>query len=151
MALRRTRPLRRTPLERSRAAAQSPNAHGRPLGRPKVRAAPEQREHVRGRGCIVCGGGPVDPAHIVPQWYRACGHPLGVIPLCRRHHVAYDWGGFDLLPFITDEIACELCHVLMHVRAGELLRGLQGGGWGDEERSGRNGTRRDPRPPSFGP
>jgi hypothetical protein len=121
------------------------------IGGPKVRAHPAQRARVAGRGCIVCGARPCDPAHLIPQWYRACCHAEGVIPLCRRHHRAYDWGGLNILGWITDELAEELAHALMHVRARELLRGLQGGGWGDpeDERSGRGGTTRERRPQSW--
>lgn len=57
--------------------------------------------------CRVCGGYPVDAAHVVGRSRdRRDGNkqivdPDSVVPLCRECHAAYDRHEKDLLPFLT--------------------------------------------------
>ena len=67
--------------------------------RPVSVASREQRAAVAERRCIVCGGSPTDPAHLLPRSLAddGDGDPRAVVPLCREHHRAYDEGGLSLL------------------------------------------------------
>lgn len=111
---------RRTPLRRS---AVSP-------------ASDAQRAKVAGRACLVCGGRPVDPAHLVPRSLGGCDLPECVVPLDRRCRRAYDRGEFDLLPQLEPRYRAELAHGLQHVGLLLLLRRVTGMRWeprdGDE-------------------
>jgi hypothetical protein len=59
-------------------------------------ASPEQREAVKGKLCIACGGERgilvCDPAHLTPQdgGWGGCASPLCVVPLCRICHDVFD-------------------------------------------------------------
>jgi hypothetical protein len=108
---------RRTPLRRS---AVSP-------------ASPAQRAKVAGQACIVCGGRPVDPAHLVPRSLGGCDHPDCVVPLDRRCHRAYDRGQLDLLPHLEPRYGEELAHALTHVSLMTVLRRVTGRRWVPEE------------------
>jgi 5-methylcytosine-specific restriction endonuclease McrA len=77
---------------------------------PKTRRAkrdwsePRKKVDSEFQRCRVCGGPYAEAAHLIPR--SRVGPPAGeaqanVVPLCRRHHRAYDEGGFDLLPFVT--------------------------------------------------
>lgn len=56
--------------------------------------------------CRVCLSPFVDAAHIIPR-SRATPGPgedaRNIVPLCRKHHVEYDQGRLDLLPYLTRE------------------------------------------------
>jgi hypothetical protein len=113
-ALRRTGRLqRRTPLRRSRIAP----------------ASDAQRAKVAGERCFVCGGRPVDPAHLVPRSLGGCDHTDCVVPLCRVHHRMYDRGELDLLPHLEPGLRAELAHGLGHVGLLALLRHVTGARW----------------------
>jgi hypothetical protein len=113
-ALRRSGRLRRrTPLRRS---AVSP-------------ASPAQRAKVAGRGCIVCGRRPVDPAHLVPRSAGGCDEADCVVPLDRRCHRAYDRGELDLLPYLEPRYRAELAHGLLHLGLLGLLGRASGTRW----------------------
>lgn len=62
-------------------------------------ATPQQRARVKDRDCIVCGGTPVDPAHLLSRSVCPDGadDPRAVIALCRRHHREFDEGGLSVL------------------------------------------------------
>lgn len=52
--------------------------------------------------CRNChSGANLDPAHVIPRSRGADNDPLGVIPLCRICHSAYDSGRLDILPVLT--------------------------------------------------
>jgi hypothetical protein len=113
-ALRRTGRLpRRTPLRRSRIAP----------------ASEEQRAKVAGQRCLVCGGHPVDPAHLVPRSLGGCDQPDCVSALCRRCHRAYDRSELDLLPHLEPRFRAELAHGLGHVGLVALLQRVSGVRW----------------------
>jgi hypothetical protein len=113
-ALRRTgRIQRRTPLRRSHIAS----------------ASDAQRAKVAGQRCLVCGGRPVDPAHLVPRSLGGCDDPECVVPLDRRCHRAYDGGELDLLPYLEPRHRPELAHAVLHIGLLRLLRRLTGPRW----------------------
>jgi hypothetical protein len=104
---------RRTPLRRS---AVSP-------------ASAAQRTKVAGRACIVCGGRPADPAHLIPRSLGGCDQPDCVVPLDRRCHRAYDRGQLDLLPHLEPRYRAELAHGLLHLGLLGLLGRISGTRW----------------------
>jgi hypothetical protein len=108
---------RRTPLRRS---AVSP-------------ASPAQRAKVAGQACIVCGGRPVDPAHLIPRSLGGCDEPDCVVPLDRRCHRAYDCGQLDLLPYLEPRYRAELAHGLLHIGLLGLLGRISGTRWAAKE------------------
>jgi hypothetical protein len=113
-ALRRTRGLqRRAPLRRSGVAP----------------ASERQRAKVVGQRCLVCGGRPVDPAHLVPRSLGGCDGAECVVPLDRRCHRAYDRGELDLLVHLEPRYLAELAHALRHVGLVALLRRVTGTRW----------------------
>ena len=78
------------------------------------------------RVCRVCKSTPVDPAHIIPRSRVAPGageDPLNVVPLCRRHHAAFDAHRFDLVPYLTRE---EQANAVALVGISEAMRRLTG-------------------------
>lgn len=100
------------------------------LGGRRVRASEAQRAKVAGMGCLVCGHGPVDPAHLVPQRFGGCQDADCVVPLCRAHHRIFDRARLALAPFIcTEALAAEIAHAKTHVGAARLRDALEGGGW----------------------
>jgi hypothetical protein len=112
-------PLRSTSLRRRTS-----------LGGRRVRASEAQRAKVAGAVCLVCGRGPVDPAHLVPQRFGGCADRDCVVALCRVHHRLFDRARLALAPYLDRErFAAELAHALTHVTAAQLRAALQGGGW----------------------
>lgn len=66
--------------------------------------------HWAGMPCLICARWPRELAHTVGREYDerrglkrkvAYVHPLSVVPLCQKHHRAYDTHQLDLLPFLT--------------------------------------------------
>jgi hypothetical protein len=108
---------RRTPLRRS---AVSP-------------ASRAQRAKVAGQACVVCGGRPVDPAHLIPRSLGGCDQPDCVVPLDRRCHRAYDRGQLDLLPSLEPRYRAELAHGLLHLGLLGLLGRISGTRWAAKE------------------
>jgi hypothetical protein len=109
-ALKRSAPLRRV----SERKAQAARKRGSTLKQGRGFAASKaQREKVRGEPCVYCrrmesfaiGEGvlAVDPAHLVPKSLIPCDHALGVIPLCRSCHRAYDEEHLDILAQLEDQ------------------------------------------------
>jgi hypothetical protein len=127
VALRRTGRLRRTTSLRCARIA--------PASEP-------QRAKVAGRACIVCGGRPVDPAHLVPRSLGGCDDPECVVPLDRRCHRAYDRGELDLLPHLERRHRAELAHAVVHIGLLCLLRRLTGARWSPAETTPK-GTERE--------
>ena len=130
--MRRTR-LRRRPLR----PGTRPPCRRAPLARaPLTPASAAQRDAVRGRACIVCGGGTaVDPAHLVPRSLGGCEHRLCVVALCRTHHRAYDRGELDLVVFLEPDHRAEAAHAVAHLGLLGALRRLSGDrGAGTEHR-----------------
>jgi hypothetical protein len=100
------------------------------LGGRRVRATDAQRARVAGRGCLVCGRRPVDPAHLVPQRFGGCAEAECVVPLCRAHHRIFDRGRLALAPFLDGaEFGAELAHARGHVGERRLRAALEGCGW----------------------
>ena len=76
-------------------------------------ASAPQREKVTGRGSIVSGDSPCDPAHLTPRAHGGCDDPLCVIPLTRAEHRAFDDGALDILPdLIAAGCWAELAHAV---------------------------------------
>ncbi len=82
-----------------------------------------------GKSCLVCGGSPVDPAHLVPRSLGGCDESECVVPLCRRCHRAYDRGELNLLPHLEPRFRAELAHALKHVPLVAILRRVTGVRW----------------------
>jgi hypothetical protein len=130
--LRRRRPLRR----RSELRRSGRRRRRTPLRRSSVSPATRaQRAKVAGRDCIVCGGRPVDPAHLVPRSLGGCDEPDCVVPLDRGCHRAYDRGELDLLPYLEPRCRAELAHGVAHVGLIALLRRVTGTRWAPIKRT----------------
>jgi len=82
--------MKRTPLKRST----KPLSKGRGFA-----ASPQQRAKVKDEVCLVCGQGPVDPAHLIARARGGGDDPREVIALCRAHHRAYDLRELSLLEY----------------------------------------------------
>lgn len=113
---------------------------------PRTPASPEQRRKVEGSPCLVCGGTPVDPAHLVPQRLGGCGSADCVVALCRTHHRLFDSARLALAPYLGPDYERELHHALAHVGGAELRRALAGRGWPapwlqPDQTTNRNGVR----------
>ena len=90
-------------------------------------ASGAQRAAVAGRSCIVCGTDErIDPAHLIPRSLGGCGDALCVVPVCRRHHRAYDRGELDLLPYLEPAWRAQLAHAVGHVGLIGALRRISG-------------------------
>ncbi len=101
-----------------------------PLRRRSITPASEaQRAKVAGQSCLVCGGRPVDPAHLVPRSLGGCDAAECVVALCRRCHRAYDRGELDLLPRLEPAYRAELAHALTHLPLVAVLRRVTGMRW----------------------
>jgi hypothetical protein len=72
-----------------------------------------QREKVKDAQCVVCLSLGCDPAHLVDRVLDKDGDPRWVIPLCRTHHRAYDYEGYDLLPY-ESEFREEMAWAVLH-------------------------------------
>jgi hypothetical protein len=128
---------RRAPLRRGRAVGRRSTLRrsGRlrrrtPLRRSAVSPASRaQRAKVARRACIVCGGRPVDPAHLIPRSLGGCDEPDCVVPLDRRCHRAYDRGQLDLLPHVEPRYRAGLAHGLLHLGLLGLLGRISGTRW----------------------
>ncbi len=74
-------------------------------------ASKPQRAAVKDQGCLLCGEGPAQPAHLIDRQMLADGqeHELAVIPLCALHHRGYDDGTLSVLealePYHRDILA----------------------------------------------
>ena len=100
------------------------------ITKPRDPASAAQRDKVADAPCAVCGRGPVDPAHLVPQRLGGCPHRDCVVALCRTHHRLFDRARLALAPYLEGGgFEAELTHALEHVEADELQRALRGGGW----------------------
>lgn len=60
--------------------------------------------------CRVCGGGPVEAAHVIGRKHDPVVSSRvrlvlaeAVVPLCRDHHMQYDAHDLDLLPCLTSD------------------------------------------------
>jgi hypothetical protein len=80
------------------------------------------------RPCLVCGGLPVDPAHLVPRSLGGFDEPACVVPLCRCHG-AFDRGELDLLPHLEPRFWPELAHGLLHLGLLGLLGRVTSARW----------------------
>lgn len=83
-----------------------------------------------GQGCLVCGGRPVDPAHLVPRPLGGCNDADCVVPLDRGCHRSYDRGDLDLLPYLEPRLRAELAHALTHLPLIVVLQRVTGTRWG---------------------
>jgi hypothetical protein len=92
-------------------------------------ASGPQRAKVRGDRCLVCGGRPVDPAHLVARSRGGCDHPDCVVPLCRACHRAYDRGELDLLRHLEPAYRAELAHAVSHLPLLAVLQRVTGRRW----------------------
>lgn len=96
----------KTALRSDPAKTREFEQRGRVNSRPKRQtispASPEQRKAVKGRGCIVCGDTPVDPAHLLSRSIcpEGANDTRAVIALCRSHHRDYDLGEIGVLEFL---------------------------------------------------
>jgi hypothetical protein len=63
---------------------------------------------------------------VIPRSLGGCDEPDCVVPLCRRHHRAYDHGELDLLPHLEPHWRPELAHAVVHVGVVGALRRITG-------------------------
>lgn len=127
--MKRSRPLRRTALRRTRPPRRkTPLRPTSDLGRRRsLAASTAQRAKVAGRCCLVCGSPTrIDPAHLIPRSLSGCDEPDCVVALCRSHHRAYDSGRLDLLPALEPGARRELAHAVGHVGLLGTLRRVTG-------------------------
>jgi hypothetical protein len=87
---------------------------------------PLQRAKVADQACVMCGSTRVDPAHLILRALGGCDEPECVVPLCRRHHCAYDTGRLDLLPWLEPGHREELAHAVGHLGLARTLRRIGG-------------------------
>jgi hypothetical protein len=120
--------VRRSPLSRRvRPRRGGPPRRRSPLARtPSLRASPSQKAKVAGQACRVCGLSRVDPAHLVPRALGGCDEPECVVPLCCRHHRAYDTARLGLLPWLEPRHREELAHAVGHLGLAGTLRRVGG-------------------------
>lgn len=67
-----------------------------------------------GGRCRVCQNTGSEAAHTIGRTHDRDGivHPHDVVPLCKKHHTAYDQHKLDLLPYLShDEQAAAVSHV----------------------------------------
>jgi hypothetical protein len=136
-------PLRRsTPLRRERPPAQrTPPGHKTPLrtaprydrglairhARKAMAASEAQRAKIVGGACVVClQTKGLTPAHLAPRTLGGCDHPDCVVPLCWRHHRAYDTGRLDLLVHLEPRWRAEVAHAVIHLGLIGAVRQLGG-------------------------
>ena len=120
--MRRSHLSRRVPLRRGRPPRRRMLAR-----KPSPRASPAQRAKVAGQVCAVCRATPVDPAHLIPRTLGGCDDPACVVPLCRRHHRAYDSCRLDPLAWLEPAYREELAHAVGHVGLTGAVRRVGGG------------------------
>jgi hypothetical protein len=121
--------MKRTPMRRSAPLrANTQLRRSAPLQRTASLAATErQRAAVAGRRCVVCGTNRrIDPSHLIPRSLGGCGDEACVVPVCRRHHRAYDRGELDLLPYLEPAWRAQLAHAVGHVGMIGALRRISG-------------------------
>lgn len=83
--------------------------------------------------CRVCSGGLPQAAHVIGRDHDRHDddgvvrvNPADIVPLCARHHTAYDARQLDLLPHLTkDEQAQAVLHVGI-IRAYHRITSSQG-------------------------
>lgn len=92
--------------------------------RPVSVASTRQRTAVADGECVVCGGHPVDPAHLVPRGLAddGDGNPLATIPLCRPCHRSYDEGGLSLLEHLEPAYRPHLAFAVARIGLVSTLR-----------------------------
>ena len=78
-----------------------------------------------GSACIVClQTKGLTPAHLVPRSLGGCDHPDCVVPLCWKHHRAYETGRLDLVPHLEPDWRIEAAHAVLHLGLAGALRRL---------------------------
>jgi len=102
-SLREDRERREQRKAERRGAKRSKRVPPRAARRAISPATSEQRALVKDRACVVCGGQPCDPAHLVDRSLASAAgdDPRAVVPLCRAtHHREFDDGLLDLSPYL---------------------------------------------------
>jgi hypothetical protein len=110
--------LKRTPSK----LAKSPLGH----------CTPAQRERVRGKPCLCCGGSAyVDPAHLIDRGTApsAADNPRAVVPLCRWCHQSFDDGDLDLSPWLEPRYREEVAWAVEAVGLFAALRRITKRRW----------------------
>jgi hypothetical protein len=138
--------VRRTQLERRTGLARATEfARSGPLARssslkssgPVSPATDEQKAKVDGCACIAFENdhgpcwGPIDPAHLVDRSLApsAGDDARAVIPLCRRHHNAYDEHDLDLSTLLEPRWREEVAWAVEAVGLFSALRRITGKRW----------------------
>ncbi len=68
----------------------------------------------------------VTPAHLAARARGGCDDAPCVVPLCWRHHRAFDTGRLDLLPYLEPRWRAEIAHAVAHLGLVGALRRLTG-------------------------
>lgn len=89
-------------------------------------ASREQRVKVRDQFCAVslnCSG-QVQPAHLIDRSLTGVGQDdaRAVVPLCARHHRAFDEEGLDLSPYLEPRFRVECAYAVERVGLWRALR-----------------------------
>lgn len=74
--------------------------------------------------CRACGATPTEAAHIIARRHGGGDDPLGICPLCRDCHRAYDDLRLDLLPHLTRE---EQAHAVLTAGLYRAYQRISGG------------------------
>jgi hypothetical protein len=121
--------VRRSPLSRRSTLRRGrPPRRRTPLARKQsLHASPAQQAKVAGQVCAVCRATPVDPAHLILRSLGGCDEPACVVPLCRRHHRAFDTRRLDLLAWLEPGHREELAHAVGHLGLAAAVRRVGGG------------------------
>lgn len=141
--MKRTKPLRRdTEKAREfhargrRSSAKSLTGGRASRARAISPASPAQKLKCAGAPCVVCAESPCDPAHVIPRSMGSGDHPLDVVPLCRRHHRAYDSESLDLLPFLEPRWRAEVAQAVRHVGLVAALQRITNARWSPDDQGG---------------
>lgn len=129
--MKRSQPLRRTPLKRS-----APKKRSRGVSP----ASPAQRAKVKDAVSLMSARGPCDPTHVWDRSLGGCDHPDCVIPLTRAEHRLYDDHKLDILAaMVAGGYVAELQHALGHVDGSltRLLTRVTGERWIPESEARR--------------
>ena len=115
--------MRKTPLQRRV-----------PPRAPRRAISPASKAHkalVRNVPCLVCGGEPCDPAHLIPRGWTTVGQedPRAVIALDRQCHRGFDEGRLSLLEHLEPNYRRELAFAVEREGLLRTLHRVTGERW----------------------
>lgn len=92
---------------------------------------PAQKARVEGKACLVCAQQPCDPAHLIDKSLApsAGDDERAVVPLCRKHHQAYDDHKLDLSAYLEPVWRDSVAWAVEAVGLFRALRRITGQEW----------------------